>query len=96
MAFVLFSAQTSNADGTSFKMNRSDYYVARYTGTFDGGTVVLETQDPVSEEWIEIPDSSKTAAAVFAVFLEKNALVRASVSSGGASLSVTVTLNPTT
>jgi len=91
--FTLFDAQTSNASSSSilWKGDGSEGQICAW-GTFDGGTVKLQASPDGGTTWIDIDGTSATANSYKPFSATSGEQLRADVSGGGGSLSVSVKL----
>lgn len=87
---LLFDAQTTNANGT-VTVRPFGIVPVTYSGTFDSGTITLESSSDNGTTWVTIEDTAKTEASSFLIE-PRGLLVRAVTSGGGGSMSVTVSV----
>jgi hypothetical protein len=89
---ALLSAVTTDGDGTAVGFSKT-FGTAIAEGTFDGATVTLEARRAGVGEWIAVGSYTTFTAAGFGNFQLANGVeLRGSVSSAGATTSVTLTV----
>lgn len=89
---VLFENQTANGTSAEQRISRRDiFYRFTASGVFDTATVSLSVQDPFGN-WVEL--ASLTAAEAQDVRLRSGDIVKADLSSVGATTSITAALKP--
>lgn len=92
-ATILFNSQTANGSSDGVSLQQTDRQYIIISGTTDGCSIQMEMRSPnFSSEWVAI-DGGLFADTTGAYLLERvndNSIIRATLSSAGASTSVNV------
>ena len=86
---TLLTNQTSNASGSSVDVKDGGYRIVRFYGTFDGCSVMVEA-DFGDGNFVPAQDTPQTREGLIYVQLAHGMRLRATLSSAGASTSVSV------
>lgn len=74
--------ENASATGSEFTIDQGGRFLFLALGTFGGATVKLQIKGPDDSTFVDVPDSSLTAAGSKTVYLPDNAVVKAAIASG--------------
>lgn len=83
-----FSGATANGDSSEFTWDKDEETIV-ISGTFDGATITLKQKDTAGGDYVNIPGGAFTAGTAVRVKAGKGSVVKATISSAGASTSIT-------